>query len=95
MKDAKNHRMEPSEMMNQKMETLIHHVDRISAIVTSVEHQLAQIHVRSTEKNTFLLMKEELSEVHTRLEGVREFVANCQRQISGSQDENEELEIWL
>ncbi|MEX1276111.1 MAG: hypothetical protein WEE20_09265 [Bacteroidota bacterium] len=87
--------MEPNQVMNQKMEALIHHVERISAIVTSVEHQLAQLHVKGSEKNTFLTMKEELSEVHTRLEGVREFVAACQRQIIGKTDESEEIEIWL
>ena len=87
--------MEESQVMNQKMEALIHHVERISAIVNSVQQQLAQLHVKCSEKDTFLTMKEELSEVHTRLEGVREFVAACRRQVTGTTDGSEEIEIWL
>lgn len=87
--------MEESQVMDQKMEALIQHVERISAIVNSVQQQLAQLHVKCSDKDTFLTMKEELSEVHTRLEGVREFVAACQRQVTGTTDESEEMEIWL
>ncbi len=77
------------------METLLRDMERIRTIICRVEQQLDELHVKCSDRDTFLTMKEELSEVHTRLEGVQEFVVSCKKEVNRSPEESEEFEIWL
>lgn len=81
--------------MDKKMETLLHDVERIRTIICRVEQQLDELHVTCSDRDTFLTMKEELSEVHTRLEGVQEFVLSCKKEAHRSPEDTEEFEVWL
>lgn len=92
---AKKVGMEPKKLMNQKIGLLVHDVDRIGEIVRRVEKELNGVCTARPEDPKLLTIKEQLSEIHTRLEGVREFVLACQLQANGNVPQQEEIDVWL
>ena len=82
-------------MMNQKIKMLLGDVERITTVVSSAEERLAQLHVSRPEGAKLVSIREELAEVHTRLEGVREFVLACQSKANRKTAEQEDIDVWL
>ncbi len=86
--------MEPKDKMNKTFRHLLHDVDRISTVVREVEEELVTARPSSLTTRRIVQMKERLGEVHARLEGVHEFIVNCQREVS-EQPSSQEVDVWL
>ncbi len=86
--------MEPKLKMGKTIKHLLHDVDHIGAIVREVEEDLVAARPSSLTMKKILAMKEKLGEVHARLDGLREFVINCQRQAT-EEPAVQEMDVWL
>ena len=86
--------MEPKEKMNKTVRHLLHDVDRISAVVREVEEELITARPSSLTAKKIVTMKEKLGEVHARLDGVHEFIINCQRDVT-EKSAAQEVDVWL
>ncbi len=86
--------MEPKQKMNKTIRHLLHDIERISTVVREVEEELVTARPSSLTTRKIVMIKEKLGEVHARLDGVREFVINCQRQAN-EQPAVQEMDVWL
>ena len=86
--------MEPKELMMLSVERLVHDLDRIGSVVRRAERELDVVCSASNREAIVSSLKEELSEAHARLDGVREFVLAC-RKRSTELPEEEDIDLWL
>ena len=86
--------VEPKELMNKRIQQLLDDVDKISFVVISVQNELGQFRTTQREEAPWALLKEQLDEVHTRLEGIREFIC-CSRREANQEQPSEEIDLWL
>jgi len=86
--------MEPKQKMNKTIRHLLHDIERISAVVREVEEELVTARPSSLTTRKIVMIKEKLGEVHARLDGVREFVLDCQHQAT-EQPAVQEMDVWL
>lgn len=84
--------MEPKQNMNKTIKHILHDIDHIGAVVRQVEEELVTAH--PLNKRKVLILNEKLGEIHARLDGMREFVINCQRQAREEPIEHE-IDVWL
>ncbi len=87
--------MEPKQLRENSVKVLLHDVDRISTLICSVQTELGSLEHPPRVESTVCVMKEQLGEVHTRLEGVRDFIIACQRRVNKKAVEEEDIDIWL
>jgi len=87
--------MEPKRLMDNSIKVLLHDVDRISRLICNVQAELRSLQHLPRAEGRVSLMKEQLEEVHTRLEGVREFIIACQRRVNKRMVEEEDIDVWL
>jgi hypothetical protein len=87
--------MEPKQLMENSIKVLLHDVDRISTLVCGVQTELRSLEHLPRAEGKVSVMKERLGEVHTRLEGVRDFIIACQRRVIKKEVEEEDIDIWL
>ena len=86
--------MEARDVMKKSIRHVVQDLDRIGAIVRKTEQQL-DFCKSAPDQEKLHVIKEELGEVHARLDGVREFVLSCQRRAVMSEPPEEEVDIWL
>lgn len=87
--------MEPKQEMKKSVKILLHDVNHISAIISSVQKELRQIGPLLHAESKLLSMKEELNEVHARLEGIRDFILSCEQRALKPKTEAEDIDVWL
>ena len=86
--------MDTRDRMKQQIERIVRDLDLIGSIVRSTESDLsAAVHEPPSEER-LAAMRSRLSEVHARLDGLREFALACERRMAGRETE-EELDVWL
>lgn len=86
--------MEPKQRMKLSIRKLTDDVERIGAIVRSVEHKLDTVCRSPGPPETLAQMQEELGEIHARLDGVREFILSCERRAL-EKPEQQDIDLWL
>lgn len=87
MSDAKT-------IMQRSVRRVEEDLERIGTIVRTVERELAGIQSASNPLDLIGTMKEQLSEVHMRLEGLYAFVQACERRAFSSA-KPEDIDLWL
>lgn len=87
--------MESKQEMKKSIKILLRDVNRISAIVTSVQKELLQVEPLLQTKSKLSVMKEELDEAHTRLEGIRDFILGCEQRVMKPKTQPEDIDVWL
>ncbi|MEX1138199.1 MAG: hypothetical protein WEB33_07870 [Bacteroidota bacterium] len=86
--------MESKDIMKLSVERLENDLERISSIVRTVESELGNVCDAANRQSLVLAMKVQLSEIHARLDGVREFVMACRRRALEPRVE-EDIDLWL
>jgi hypothetical protein len=86
--------MESKQIMKVSVERLESDVERITAIVRSVESELEGVGNTPDRPSLVLAMKVQLGEIHARLDGVKEFVAACRHRALDPRVE-EDIDLWL
>lgn len=86
--------MESKQIMKLSVERLEHDVERITAIVRSVESELEGVCKSPDRQSLALAMKVQLGEIHARLDGVKEFIAACRHRALEPRIE-EDIDLWL
>lgn len=86
--------MEAKQRMKLSMKRLTGDLDRVGALVRSVERDLEFVGRSPAEHGRIARMREQLGEVHARLDGVREFVQACERQAI-QEPEEQDIDLWL
>ncbi len=86
--------MEPKRRMKSSIKRLTGDLERVGAIVRAVEHDLELLGRSPANSDRLARMREQLGEVHARLDGVKEFVQACERQAIREPVE-EDIDLWL
>lgn len=86
--------MEQNLIMKKSIKHILADLDRVGAIVRAVEQELSELGPRVHPSPKVADMKEKLGEVHARLDGMREFVLQCQLQATG-EPVSEDTDVWL
>jgi len=86
--------MDTSERVKQHIERIVQDLDHIGSVVRATEAELSATMREPQSEERFASMRARLSEVHARLDGLREFALACERRLAGREAE-EELDIWL
>lgn len=87
--------MESKQEMKKSIKVLLRDVNRISAIVASVQRELLQVEPLLQNKSKLPNMKEELDEAHARLEGIRDFILRCEQRALKPKTQPEDIDVWL
>lgn len=85
---------DPKMAMKLSVDRLEADIARITDIVRSVERELGRVGNAAHQGSLLLAMKVQLGEIHSRLEGVREFVRLCRRRALDPRPQ-EDPEFWL
>jgi cob(I)alamin adenosyltransferase len=87
--------MKPSRAMRQPTAQIAEDVHNIQRLLLDVQNTLERFpKTRRTDK-AVQRMKEQLREVHARLDGVEEFIRRCQIQAFEQPSSSEEIDIWM
>jgi len=86
--------MGTKERMKQNIDRIVQDVDQIGSVVRATEAELAVLSDELRGDDRWLAIRSQLSEVHARLDGLKEFALACERRMAGATSE-EELDVWL
>ena len=86
--------MDANDRTKQNIDRIVHDIDQIGSVVRMTEAELATFMKEPPNAERLASMKSRLSEVHARLDGLKEFALACERRMAGSTSE-EELDVWL
>lgn len=88
--------MEPSQKMTKTVEQLLHDIGVADERLRSIRTEVGYLdHGRHGEVR-ILRIKELVSDLHARLEGMRDFVIACRDAAAKPESEEpEELDIWM
>lgn len=86
--------MDERDRMKQNIQMIIGDIESIGVVVRHTEHELSQVMTESPAQERLASMRSRLSEVHARLDGLKEFALRCERKMAGTESE-EELDLWL
>ncbi len=78
----------------QRIDRMVQDIDTIGSIVRTTEEELASVLSEDPGNERWHHMRSRLSEVHARLDGLKEFAIACERRMAGTAQE-EEVDIWL
>ena len=87
--------MEPKQVMENSIKVLLHDVDRVDALIGSVQDGLKSLEQVPHAEGKVSAMKERLEEAHTRLKGIRDFIIACGRRVNRKAVEEEDIDVWL
>lgn len=79
--------------MNKKIQQLLDDVDKVSFLILTLQNEVTQFQDQQREER-LALVKEQLDEVHARLEGVRDFICAAQ-QLANKEPKEEEIDLWM
>ncbi|GJQ21074.1 MAG: hypothetical protein HBSIN02_14290 [Bacteroidia bacterium] len=85
---------DPKTIMHRSIRQVETDLERIGMIVRAFERELDQLHVGSRERDRLEGMKEQLSEIRTRLEGLYAFVQLCEKKADRA-EESEDVDVWM
>ena len=80
--------------MTDKMHQLQIDVDKVSHLISTIQHEVAHIGQGGSRAGTLALLKRQLGEAHSRLEGLHEFIIACEQQAELNPEE-EEIDLWM
>jgi molecular chaperone GrpE (heat shock protein) len=83
-----------NEQMSQRIQQLLQEVDKIHYQVIIVQNELAQFARSGQRDDRMALLKEEMNEIRSRLEGVRESL-NAARAAAKPESHEEEIDLWM
>lgn len=86
--------MEQNLIKKNPIKHILSDLERVGSIVRTVEQELSDLGPRVHASRKVADMKEKLGEVHARLDGMREFVLQCQRQAA-EEPVSEDMDVWL
>ena len=86
--------MDSKQLMKLSVERLENDLERITTIVRAVEEELGDVCKSADRQSLVLAMKVQLGEIHTRLEGVKEFVLACRHRVLDPRIE-EDIDLYL
>lgn len=86
--------MDANDRMKHQIDRIIRDLDHIGSVVRATESDLSAAMREPPTEERFAGMRARLSEVHARLDGLREFALACERRMAGRETE-EELDVWL
>ena len=88
--------MEPLQIMDEKIELLLDELHRINSAIVDAERKLEQIDYRHHREGKLLTLKELLSVIQARIEGMGEFLNECRTMAKQrNRPENEDIDIWV
>lgn len=88
--------MNPQEMMNQKVELLVDEIRRINVSVVDAIRTVDHLDYRTQPNVNLLELKERLSVIQARVEGLGEFVNECTRLArERANPHQEDIDIWV
>lgn len=82
------------ELMNAKIQQLLDEVDKVSYLIITVQNELTQFENKAQREDRMALVKEQVDEMHARLEGIREFICAA-RELVNRQPHEEEIDLWM
>lgn len=86
--------MDANDRIKQQIERIVRNLDHIGSVVRATESELSAAMREGLSEERLAGMRARLSEVHARLDGLREFALACERRMAGKETE-EELDVWL
>lgn len=86
--------MERKQVMKKTIRHILSDLERIRTVVHMLEEELNDLEHHVHPASKVAGMKEKLSEIHARLDGMKEFVEHCQKQ-SAVELVEQEVDIWL
>jgi hypothetical protein len=86
--------MGSTEHTTEKMHQILADVDKVSHLITTIQHELAHVQRNGPRAPRIALLKRQLGEVHTRLEGLHDFISACELQPH-TKPEEEEIDLWM
>lgn len=86
--------MDANDRVKHTIDRIVHDIDQIGSVVRSTEEDLNEAVSQAPDPQRWSMMRSRLSEVHARLDGLKEFALACERRMAGTATE-EELDVWL
>jgi hypothetical protein len=86
--------MGSAEQLTEKMHQLLGDVDKVSLLITTIQHEMAHLQPNGPRAPRMALLKRQLGEVHMRLEGLHDFISACELQAH-TKPEEEEIDLWM
>jgi molecular chaperone GrpE (heat shock protein) len=83
-----------NEQMSQRIQQLLEEVDKIRYQVIIVQNELAQFARSGQRDDRMAHLKEEMNEIRSRLEGVRESLTAA-RAAAKPESHEEEIDLWM
>lgn len=83
------------ERMHQSIEHVIEDVLKMRDVVIKLSREIHELHVSHEHTKKLALMKEQIGELHTRLEGVQEFLILCENRVVHPSDVKTEIDVIL
>ena len=88
--------MNPRELMNQKVELLLDEIRRINVAVIDAMRNLDHMDYKNHQDTRLLGLKERLSVIQARIEGLGEFVDECSKLAREKDNPHpEDIDIWI
>lgn len=90
--------LNPRTLMHRSIRRVEADLERIGTIVRTVERELDELPSTRRGRDLVAGMKEQLGEVHTRLEGLYAFVLACEQKAARPPEsplESDDIDVWL
>jgi hypothetical protein len=88
--------MEPLQIMDEKIELLLDELKRINSAIVDAERKLEQVDYRHHSEGKLLSLKELLSVIQARIEGMGEFLNDCRTLArQRNRPKSEDIDIWI
>ena len=80
--------------MTDTMHQLQADVDKVGHLITTIQHEVERFGHGGSRAENLALLKRQLGEVHSRLEGLHDFITVCEQQAK-LKPEEEEIDLWM
>lgn len=87
--------MNAKERMHNSIEHVIDDVLKMQDLVIKLSREIHELHVTHEHTGKLAMMKEQIGELHTRLEGIQEFMILCENKMEHPSDIKTEIDVIL
>lgn len=87
--------MNAKERMHRSIEHVIDDVLKMQDLVIKLSREIHELHVMHEHTKNLAQMKEQIGELHTRLEGVQEFLILCENRAVHPSETKTEIDVIL
>lgn len=87
--------MNAKERMHNSIEHVIDDVLKMQDLVIKLSREIHELHVTHEHTTKLAMMKEQIGELHTRLEGIQEFMILCENKAVHPSDMKTEIDVIL